>query len=69
MVIQGSGFKNFDMIQLKQVAGAACMNISGHGTMKITDAAGSITEYTPRFMHFKSPSEHCFDKERLDLEL
>ena len=45
------------------------MNISGEGTVQITDAKGSITEYEPLIMHFKSPSEHCFDFERWDLEL
>ena len=45
------------------------MNISGAGKVVMTESDGSQVEYEPRIMEFKSPSEHCFDKVRYDVEL
>ena len=69
MKVSGTGFKNFSYIDLEQRNGAAFIDIKDKGKLSLTFGDGTENEFDARYIQFKSPSDHCFDQKRLDVEM
>ena len=52
-----------------QINGSAALDLAGHGLVSVTKADGTSEDYELQYIQFKSPSEHCFDFKRYEVEM
>lgn len=71
MYVEGSGFLNYETIDQNQINGAVNIGLAGAEAGRITfgDHALRVFTYEPRYLQFKSPSEHTIDNRHFDLEM
>ena len=50
MTVSGTGFKNYNYIDLEQKNGAAYLDIEGNGTLNLKLGDGTLGEYQAKYV-------------------